>query len=498
MYEVTMINNAFSTKIHGRQNKLASGSVVQGINTIDSFSFSVFMSNPAFSKVKDFTTLIEVYNTNKQRYEFSGRVLYTAISMDESGKITNEVTCESCLGYLCDSVQGERKSDTSYTVRSFLNSALGEHNALVESYKHFQVGVISEKLANRTIIPSIESKNTFDTIKEVLIDGKDSNGDALGGEIKYRKEGGTLYIDYLERIGEEKTTEIALSKNMKSITKERDPSSYVTRLIPIGYLVSEDDEGNEVRTQIDISSQTGGVHYVDDAEGIENYGIHASIVDFGDVANDLALVNLAKRWLKENNRVSVKYTVTALDLSLIGMDIDDFEVGSSYPVKNPLLGIADIARIIKKTIDVCEETKTSFEIGESFKTLSDIQKESYENLVNTTQTVKEIQTVIPQKQKELENSNEAIWNELGNKLGAGDDYSNDDGVGVYSVGISGGILSVKSPIEIVPNTDGTEQKILLMKFEIEAFGTHGLYLVVGFGEDLLWHYSRFIIEPIAP
>jgi len=105
VYIVTIKNNGIRTEIHGETEKIARGSVVKGINSIDTFSFSLFPSNAGFRLLNEFMTLVEVYNTSKNRYEFFGRVLYSNPSMNDSGLIQKEITCESYLGFLCDSVQ---------------------------------------------------------------------------------------------------------------------------------------------------------------------------------------------------------------------------------------------------------------------------------------------------------------------------------------------------------------------------------------------------------
>ena len=99
-----------------------------------------------------------------------------------------------------------------------------------------------------------------------------------------------------------------------------------------------------------------------------------------------------ENWLIENNKLKIKYSITALDLSLLGLDIDDFEVHNSHPIENVLLGIDDIARINKKTIDVCEEVKSTIEVGENFKTLSDIQVENAGKIESATATIEKIES----------------------------------------------------------------------------------------------------------
>lgn len=362
MYIVAIQNGVTTTEIQNEHHNLFSGSVVKGINTIDSFTFSILPDNPAFGELRDFTTLVSVYNLARQRYEFYGRVLYTSPQMSDKGLITQEAVCESYLGFLCDSQQAYVE-EKNWTVRGLLQHILDCHNSQVEPYKHFRLGQVWEDAdPNDNLYVGIQYDNSWETIKKNLLD-------KLGGEIRFRVEGGVNYFDYVESIGEMKETEIALSKNMKSIVKEKNPSSFITRLIPLGVKYS----GSEDR--LGIAEVNGGKNYIEDAEAVAEYGIHVGYVEFDDVTEADILLTKARQWLTDNNKVSVKYSITALDLSLIGLDVDDFEVGNTHPLKNSLLGIDDTGRINKKNIDVCDETKTSFEIGESFKTLSELQRE---------------------------------------------------------------------------------------------------------------------------
>lgn len=375
MYIVT-IKNAFSEpiEIHNEFRKLSSGSVSKGINSIDSFTFDIAPSNIGFNELHDFTTLVDVYNTNKARYEFQGRILCINSVMTESGAISKEVVCESFLGYLCDSVQ-DYVEERSWSLRDFFDHVIATHNNLVEDEKAF----IVRSVMNSTdyIECSIDRENTFETIKKKILD-------ELGGEIKFEVTANGIYLDYVAQIGELKTTPISLSRNMKSITRERDPSEYITRLIPLG---EKEEDGEE---RLDISSINSGKKYIDDARGIEQYGVHVGVVEFDDISDATTLLTAGKKWLAENNAVKVKYSVTALDLSLLGLDIDDFDIGNSHPIKNHLLGIDDTARIIKKTINISEEIKGSIEIGEKFKTLTEIQRDQKREAAEAVKVIKQV------------------------------------------------------------------------------------------------------------
>ena len=359
MYIVNLINPEETIEIHGTEDKLQSGTVVQGINAIDSFNFTMLPSNKGFDKINDSKSIITVCNTNTGNFEFYGRPLYSSSSMDDKGALTKEVICESFLGFFCDSQQAY-VAEKNWTVMGLLEHIINSHNSQVEPYKHFVIGEVTVTDPNDTLYIGIQRENTWKVIEEKLLK-------TLGGEIRFRVEDGVTYLDYLTEIGTTSETKIALSKNMKSITREVDPSSFISRLIPYGNKLGDDTE-----ERLDITSVNNGLNYLEDAQALERYGIKYGIVEFDDVSEASNLMAKGMAYLKENNKIQIKYSISALDLSLLGLEIDAFYVHNYYPIENALLGIYDTARVIKKKIDICEEVKSSFEIGDNFKTLSDM------------------------------------------------------------------------------------------------------------------------------
>jgi len=396
MYIVKLHNGKVETPIHNEEQKLKSGNVVKGVNAIDSFSFALSPSNVGFNSIFDFQTLVSVYNTNRNRYEFLGRVLYSNVSMDSDGHIAKEVTCESYFGFLCDSQQ-TYVAEQNWTVNGLFQHIIDTHNAQVEEYKRFTIGEVTVTDPNDNLYVGIQRENTWKTLEEKLLK-------KLGGEICFRVVDGVNYIDYLTEIGERRSTPIALSRNMKSITKEVDPSAYVTRLIPLGCKLNDTEE------RLDISSVNGGKIYIDDETAIAAYGIHVGYVEFDDVTTASALLAKGRDWLIENNRVQVKYSITALDLSLIGLEIDDFDVHNYHPIQNALLGIDDTARIIKKNINVCEEVLSTIEVGDNFKTLSDIQQEQIEQFQAASKNMTVIQSTTNDLKHKVEETQTMIEN----------------------------------------------------------------------------------------
>lgn len=379
MYQVNLKINNQEYSIHDDKNKLISGSVKQGINSINSFSFSILKNNVGFNLIRDFKTLISVYNEKRNKYEFQGRVLYSSNSMDKSGKIMKSVVCESLLGYLQDSRQ-EYVVEKNWTGLELLTQLLNVHNSQTEEEKHFKVGNV---FTDENIYVGIQRESTWKMITEKIIN-------KIGGEIELRVEDDGMYIDIVKERGTTKpNTTIELSKNMLSITKDSDPSSYITRLIPLGAKITN-EEGQETEERIDITSVNDGLNYIDDETAIKNYGLHIEYQYWDEVHEPAILKTKAINFLSENNKILQKFKIEAVDLKLIDIDIDYIDVCNYYPVKNKLLGIDDTLRVITKTIDIVNEASTSVEIGDNFKTLSDLEFErnnQVNNAVNTIETI---------------------------------------------------------------------------------------------------------------
>lgn len=377
MYQVTIKNeneeviiNSISTDIESP--RLISGSINHGINTIDNFTFKIANNNIGYNKLNALTTLVEVLNIKNNNLEFKGRVLLPVESMDSNGIFLKNVTCESELGYLMDSstVYGDYHN---ISVRDFLKVIIDNHNSQVDEEKKFEVGNVTVVDNNDSLYRYLGYVKTFEAIKDKLID-------RLGGELQIRYENGIRYLDYLESIGEVKSTEIRLAKNLQSIELEKDPTSIISRLLPLGNKLEDSEE------RLTIESVNNGNKYIDDIEAIEEFGVIVDSVTWDDVTQVSNLLKKGQEYLKENNRIKKKYKVTALDLSTIGLDFDSFEVGNSYPVINPLMNINENLRIIEKTIDIYNPQSSTLGIGDKLEDIKDYQ-------LNNIATAKEVKTV---------------------------------------------------------------------------------------------------------
>ena len=144
MYLVTIINGNTRTVINDVSVRVdanrITGTIKQGINCIDSFTFDIYPNNDGYNAITPFKTLVHVYNTKKERYEFRGRVLHITNQMDSTGLIKRSCICESELGYLWDSIQ---LYGNYSTFKSYLTKLIKQHNETTKDKEPIQRRVVA-------------------------------------------------------------------------------------------------------------------------------------------------------------------------------------------------------------------------------------------------------------------------------------------------------------------------------------------------------------------
>ena len=387
MYLVTIINNGVETVINevstNTDNRI-SGTIKQGINTINSFTFTILPNNMGYSLINPLSTIVKVLNTKTNKYEFIGRVLSPTNSMSSDGLISKSYVCESELAYLLDTYQSYEEIH-NISIRGYLERLIQTHNNNTDSSKKFVVGNVTVEDNNDSLYKYIAYDTTKKNIYDDLID-------KLGGELQIRYENDIRYLDYLIEIGKVCSTKIRLAKNLKDIEQSTDFNGYCNRLIVLGNkLKSTDEEGNEIDTEerLTIEEVNNGFKYIDDKESIAKYGVIQGQVIYDDVTDAKNLLNKGQKYLL-NQRLSVSNKVNALDLSLIGIDIDSFEVGNYYPLIHEILGINDIVRVVEKSISIENPHNTSITLGDLEKDIKKYNIQAKKGYTDAMKLAKEV------------------------------------------------------------------------------------------------------------
>lgn len=356
MHTVTITNGAEKTTIHSDNlDRISGGKIVKAVNAVDSFTFTIYPDNAGYDKLKPLTTSVTVTDDSTGKDVFIGRVLKCPDSMNEQGLICKSVTCEGRLGWLYDSVQPY----TEYKmvgIRTVLASFISKHNAQVGDDKKISVGQVTVTGENNYTY-SVNWVSTMDAISEQLV-GK------FGGEIRLRDQDDKVYIDYLEHIGHGTDTKIELAVNLKTISREIDETSVITRLYPLGAKLTDSEK------RLTIGSVNGGKDYIEDSALVAKYGVISGTQTWDDVTQASILKTKATAYLKSANKAKKQYKITAVDLSTIDMNFEQFELGCWYRVVNPLMGIDEDLRIIGITINLDNPEQSELTFGDKFETMT--------------------------------------------------------------------------------------------------------------------------------
>lgn len=383
MYDVIIRNGDLIQTIHESGvvygNNLASAKIEDAKNAISSFDFTIYPNNDGYDLLSVYRTKVFVYNIDRGRYDFIGRVIQIEPCMDKDGSVYKNVVCESRLGYLCDTVQPYEApkqysgDGTKNGLQEFIDLLLSNHNSQVDADHRIYRGNVSVVTheSSEGVYKGLNYETTWDCIIKKLVD-------VYGGEIRLRETDGVLYLDYAEEIGETRATTIELGKNMESVQRSIDCTGVVTRLIPLGMKLPEqvmDEQGNvterETENRLTIASVNDGVIYIEDETAVSLYGKIYQTVVFDDVTDPQNLLTKGMAHLAKHNVITESNKIVSLDLSMLGLDVDDFQVYDRYPVRNELVGLFATLEIIKKTTDVVDPYSSTFDLGDNSVTMND-------------------------------------------------------------------------------------------------------------------------------
>lgn len=354
----------------------------EAVNTFAKLTLTVVPYTDAFDAILPFQSHVRV--TDDTTLVYMGRVLTVTPKMARDGTITKTVICEDRMAYLCDSIQPytpeQQYSDTETTtgLQDFIDLLLNNHNAQVEDYKHIYRGNVTLQTwqTSTGVYKGLNYETTWDAIKSKLLD-------VFGGEMRIRQEvengNVTLYLDYAENLGELQETTIAVNRNMVEGQHTLDPSQVVSRLIPLGGKLTEtvlDEWGNETEQESEARLTIAGVNddviWLENTDAVNLYGIQYGVIVWDDVTTAAALKQKAIDYMTNENTPTDSYTITAVDLSKIGLDPDSIELFQFYPVVNPLIDINVNLEVIKKTTNLYEPHLPSFTFGSRRVWLTDL------------------------------------------------------------------------------------------------------------------------------
>lgn len=169
-----------------------------------------------------------------------------------------------------------------------------------------------------------EYVNTLELIKTTMLD-------TLGGVLVIERIGGIKFLNYLENYGSVNSQAIKYGVNLINYSKITDASGIVTALVPYG----KEIDGKK----LDISTVNNDCDYIYDEVAVAEHGWIFESHEWPDIDSASALMAAGKLFLAGKIKESTSLELTAVDLSMVNVDIQKFEIG-------------DMVRCISKPHDV--------------------------------------------------------------------------------------------------------------------------------------------------
>lgn len=338
------------------------GTIAKEINKVDNFTFKMYDQGVAeqIMPIKDY---IRVYNTKTQEYDFEGRIFNISKGTDQNGAPYFEFVCEGLLGFFHDVGIGYGR----------VKKTLKEHLLYFLEVYNYQIQSDEEKVikAGNLTYSQINRQQTFewfpeDSTFEIVVNRLISDN---GGELQLRREGENLYLDWLDNIGHISATPIHTGHNLLKDEKSSNFSDYGTIYVPLGA------KKGESLSRLTIRDVNDGSDYLY-AKGRATFGILMKWLVYDDVDDPAELKRLAQEDLDNQKFSKDQYTVSALDLSLNGLDIEGFKLGNGYVLTDDILQIKnEILRVVKINIDINEPQLSNVTIGDKYTDLSEFQND---------------------------------------------------------------------------------------------------------------------------
>ena len=322
------------------------------LNKTGSFRFVVQADHPYYSLIQRMKSIITVYRDDVLL--FRGRVLE-----EETGWHNEKTcTCEGDMAFLLDSVL--RPFSYTGTAAEFLSYVLTLHNAQVDASKQIQPGNVT-----------VEGFVTYDTGEYLTTHGtlKKALFEPTGGYLKTRFTDGVTYLDYLADITLLSPQTIEFGKNLLDLKRTHKGADIATVIIPLGAKL-KDEEWKDTGRRLTIESVNGGADFIQDENGVAQFGVIVKSVIFDDVTDPEMLKQRGQAQLADSVKLPDTIELTAADLAAAGMDIASFSIGTQVRVISKPHGIDQRFIVVKLTINPFNPAGNKLVLGGVFEGFS--------------------------------------------------------------------------------------------------------------------------------
>lgn len=334
-------------------------------NKSGTFSFKIPSTHPYYDKVVKMGCEISVLRGDEIIYV--GRPL----TDNEDFYGTRNIVCEGILAYFLDSMQ--RPYSHQGTIKAFFQRLVQNHNSMVDEFKQFSVGTVDVIDSNDYINRSTSDyTSTLQAINDKLID-------THGGYLKIDYD--THTINYVQSAGGESKQIIRFGENLLDLNKSITADSLVTAIIPLG--AETEKEGlNGTKLKLTIEPANDGKDYLIDESAATEFGVIFGTVEFEDVTIPSNLKRKGQEYLDKCKNLSLTIELSAVDLSVIDVDIEKFTLGEQVRVISQPHNLDSYFMLSKLEIDITNPANNKITLGKTkSKLTSDITQKQNETVL---------------------------------------------------------------------------------------------------------------------
>ena len=345
-------------------NELAdSDTIAQAVNSKMSVTLRILPSFEAWQFCEKSVTYVRVIDLDRtsDRVIFRGRVSEIIDSMDESGALYQTVTCVSALDFFEDTsffandCAGYLVNPTDPTDGLIPVGIIGSHNSAVggDTFRRFSYEITGNAYYAKggTVYGS-----RYSVLSAMMTGGdlrKYTGGGVTSGaytmEFRESFSGDINTLQIAEKFGRTVDTAILIGDNLRSIRVEKALRDAVYTQVRAVSGVNSDGSRETVRATNDemYAKYGGGRELVAVNDSIKCTAPMYEKTEYGtttrtdaNLAMMAALEEYARQEAANLSETPMKLTISAVDLAEMGYSgYEPFEVGNSYPVICPPLGL---------------------------------------------------------------------------------------------------------------------------------------------------------------
>lgn len=359
-----------------RFNRLVpAAKLTQKINAIDDLVLTVNKDSWLYNKSDVFKIHVNVYNlSNSNELTFRGRLIKTERKMTSSGEFVQELTFESIIGYLLDSVIVPFTDNVgAITPKQFLEHVILNHNQSMEEFKRLYINTefkdetIEDDEPGGKHTYDLDYKSSWETIKSEFLDRlglymRNSFGIDDG---KYMN-----IVEIAKDIGVERNQEIKIGLNMQSASVSVDPSQIFTRLIPLGSTTENPEKSDRTKSRRSIQNDNNGKEYIENSDLVNKFGIIYKFKTWDDVDDTKEVKKLGEDYMAKQIIAINNWQVDTFET-----ESTTFYVGDKYKFVNDEIAISQYLRVMEKEIDITSPNNVTLKIESTNSDFTDFQLE---------------------------------------------------------------------------------------------------------------------------